>query len=182
MGAPCSGQWASRKREPSGVDKRQTLTEVVQRRQSFRGDRARPPNLGYSYGWRVRTGGQAVSSDIEKANENLVTRFCHDWSRRDAQLLAGYLAEPFEYMMYEGGPVITSKEAFIKQMGPFLTKLKAVDWVIVRSHVMGPMVINERIDHFYAQDSKYDHHPRIVGMFIVRNGLITVWRDYNMER
>jgi limonene-1,2-epoxide hydrolase len=122
-----------------------------------------------------------VNSDTEKANEELVNRFCADWSRRDAELLAGYFAEPFEYMMYEGGPVITSREAFITQMRPFLQKLRAVDWVIERSHAMGPMVINERVDHFYAHDSKYDHHPRIAGMFIVRDGRIVVWRDYNMR-
>jgi len=121
-----------------------------------------------------------MADAAEQANEALVNRFCSDWSRRDAQLLAGYFAEKFEYMMYEGGPVITSHEAFVKQMTPFLTKLKAVDWVVVRSHAMGPMVINERIDHFYAQDSKHDHHPRIAGLFIVRNGKIAIWRDYNL--
>ena len=112
-------------------------------------------------------------------NEALVTRFCEDWAKQDAELLAGYLADKFEYMMYEGGPVITSKEAFIAQMGPFLKKLKSVHWEILRSTAMGPMVINERIDHFYAQDSKWDNHPRIVGMFIVRDGKIAIWRDYN---
>jgi limonene-1,2-epoxide hydrolase len=122
-----------------------------------------------------------MTTDAEKANEDLVTRFCRDWSRQDAVLLAGYFAEPFEYMMYEGGPLITTREAFVGQLGPFLKKLKAVDWVISRSHAMGPMVINERIDHFYAHDSKHDHHPHIAGLFIVRDGQIAIWRDYNMR-
>lgn len=125
--------------------------------------------------------GQFMTTDVEKANEALVTRFCRDWARQDAELLAGYFAEPFEYMVWEGGPVITTREAFIQQMGPFLKKLKSVDWEIVRSHVMGPMVINERVDHFYAHDSKHDNHPRIVGMFIVRDGKIAIWRDYTLR-
>jgi limonene-1,2-epoxide hydrolase len=83
--------------------------------------------------------------------------------------------------MYEGGPVITSREEFVRQLGPFLRKLRAVDWEVLRSQVMGPMVINERVDHFYAHDSKYDHHPRIAGFFVVRNGRIVIWRDYNMK-
>ncbi|MEO7387370.1 MAG: limonene-1,2-epoxide hydrolase family protein [Gammaproteobacteria bacterium] len=119
-------------------------------------------------------------TDAERVNEDLVNRFCADWAKQDAALLTTYFAEPFEYMMYEGGPVITTSEAFIKQLDPFLRKLKSVDWVVVRSQVMGPMVINERIDHFYAHDSKYDNHPRIAGLFIVRNGKIAIWRDYNM--
>lgn len=122
-----------------------------------------------------------MRTDIEQANEDLVNRFCRDWARRDAALLADYFAEPFEYMVWEGGPVITTREAFIAQMGPFLTRLKAVDWVVVRSEVIGPMVINERIDHFYATDSKYDNHPHIAGMFIVRGGKIAIWRDYTLK-
>ena len=77
--------------------------------------------------------------------------------------------------------MITSKETFVKQLGPFLQKLREVDWVVNRSHVMGPMVINDRIDHFYAHDSKYDNHPHIVGMFIVRGGRIAIWRDYTLR-
>jgi uncharacterized protein (TIGR02246 family) len=122
-----------------------------------------------------------MPTPAEEANEALVNRFCADWAKQDAELLAGYFAEPFEYMMWEGGPVITSREAFVKQLGPFLKKLKAVDWVVTRSQAMGPMVINERIDHFYAHDSKYDNHPHIAGLFIVRNGKIAIWRDYNMR-
>ena len=117
----------------------------------------------------------------EQANEELVNRFCRDWSRQDAELLTTYFAQPFEYMVWEGGPVITTNEAFVQQMGPFLKKLKAVEWEMVRSHVMGPLVINERVDHFYAHDRKYDNHPRIAGMFIVRDGKIAVWRDYTMK-
>lgn len=122
-----------------------------------------------------------MPTETEIANEELVNRFCRDWARQDAELLAGFFTEPFEYMMYEGGPLITTREAFVRQLGPFLKKLKAVDWVVLRSHAMGPMVINERIDHFYAHDSKHDHHPHIAGLFIVRDGKIAIWRDYNMR-
>ncbi len=123
-----------------------------------------------------------MTTEAEQANENLVNRFCQDWEKQDAELLTTYFAQPFEYMVWEGGPVITTNEEFIKQMGPFLTKLKSVDWVVLRSHAMGPMVVNERIDHFYAHDSKYDNHPHIAGMFLVRDGKIAVWRDYSMPK
>lgn len=115
----------------------------------------------------------------ETANEALVTRFCADWAKRDAELLAGYFTDPFEYMIYEGGPVIRSREEFVRRLGPYLAGLREVDWEILRSHAMGPMVVNERIDHFYAPEGGKDHHPRIVGLFIVRDGRIAVWRDYN---
>jgi limonene-1,2-epoxide hydrolase len=121
-----------------------------------------------------------MSTSDEKANEEVVTRFCQAWSRQDAELLATFFAQPFEYMVWEGGPVITTTEEFVRQMGPFLRNLRSVDWVVLRSHAMGPMVVNERIDHFYAHDARHDHHPHVAGMFIVRGGKIAVWRDYTM--
>ena len=119
-----------------------------------------------------------MPTELELANENVVKNFCADWAKQDAELLTTYFAQPFEYMVWEGGPVITTNEEFVKMMGQFLKSLKSVDWVTTRSHVMGSMVINERIDHFYAHDSKNDNHPHILGMFIVRDGKIAIWRDY----
>ena len=78
--------------------------------------------------------------------------------------------------------VITTREEFIKQMGPFLKNLKSVNWEIKQSFAMGPMVINERIDYFNAHDPKYSNAPHIAGMFIVRGGKIAIWRDYNMGK
>ena len=121
-----------------------------------------------------------MATDLEKSNEELVNRFCEDWSKQDAELLTEYFAEPFEYMVWEGGPVITTREEFIKQMGPFLKNLESVEWVIKRSTAMGPMVINERIDYFNAKDPQYSNAPHIAGLFIVRDGKIAIWRDYNM--
>jgi len=122
-----------------------------------------------------------MPTGAEQENMDLVKRFCADWARQDAELLADYFADSFEYMVWEGGPVITGKAEFIKQMGPFLKKLKSVDWEVLRSEAIGSMVINERIDHFYAHDSKHDNHPHLLGMFIVRDGKIAVWRDYNLR-
>ena len=123
---------------------------------------------------------EKMATELEKSNEALVNQFCADWSKQDAELLTGYFAEPFEYMVWEGGPVITTNEEFIKQMGPFLKNLKSVNWEIKRSLAMGPMVINERIDYFNAEDPKYSNAPHIAGLFIVRDGKIAIWRDYNM--
>jgi len=121
-----------------------------------------------------------MSTAAEQANEDVVNRFCRAWGSRDAELLTTFFTQPFEYMVWEGGPVIRTKEEFLGQMGPFLKNLKSVEWIVLRSHVMGPMVVNERIDHFYARDSRHDHHPHVVGMFIVRDGKIAIWRDYTM--
>ena len=44
--------------------------------------------------------GVSMTTDAERANENLVNRFCQDWAKQDAELLTSYFAEPFEYMVW----------------------------------------------------------------------------------
>jgi len=89
-------------------------------------------------------------SEIEQANEAVVNNFCRDWSLRDIDALMPYLAEDLVYQITPGQPLITSAEQFRQQMGPFLTRLAEVEWEIIRSHAVGPLVLNERIDHFIA--------------------------------
>ena len=87
-----------------------------------------------------------MSSELEIENERLVTQFCLDWAKRDVNLLADYLADDIVYQMFEGRPDIIGREAFINELGGFLTNLKEVEWEIVRSHTIGNLVINDRID------------------------------------
>jgi len=117
---------------------------------------------------------------LEEQNERLVTQFCRDWANRDAHALAEYLSDDVVYQMYEGHPDIIGPEAFIKTMDSFLKGLKAVEWEIIRSHAIGELVINERIDHFIAHDDKRSNHPVIAGFFLVRDGKIKLWRDYSL--
>ena len=65
-------------------------------------------------------------------------------------------------------------------MGPFLTKLESVDWEILRSHVIGPLVLNERIDHFNAPEGSDtpSMHFHIVGHFVIEDGKIKIWKDW----
>jgi limonene-1,2-epoxide hydrolase len=121
-------------------------------------------------------------TELEIANETLVNNFCRDWSLRDVDALAPYLADDLLYQITPGQPLITSLEQFKKQMGPFLTKLESVEWEILRSHVVGPLVLNERIDHFNAPSGgkSPSMHFHIVGHFVIEDGKIQVWKDWPM--
>lgn len=125
---------------------------------------------------------EPVMSELEIANETLVNNFCRDWSLRDVDALAPYLAEDLLYQITPGQPLITSLEQFKKQMGPFMTKLESVEWIILRSHAIGPLVLNERIDHFNAPaDSKAPSmHFQIAGHFLIEDNKIKVWKDWPM--
>ena len=82
-------------------------------------------------------------TELETANETLVNNFCRDWSLRDVDALAPYLADDLLYQITPGQPLITSLAQFKKQMGPFLTNLESVEWEILRSHVIGQVVMND---------------------------------------
>ncbi len=123
---------------------------------------------------------QSMSSELEKENERLVTQFCLDWAKRDVDLLADYLAEDVVYQMFEGRPDILGREAFRKELGGFLKNLKEVEWEIVRSYTIGNLVINDRIDHFIGETEKQSMHFAIAGFFLVKDGKISVWKDYSL--
>jgi len=118
--------------------------------------------------------------DQEVENERLVTQFCLDWAKRDADLLVEYLAEDIEYQMYEGRPDIVGHEQFKKELGGWLKGLKEVEWEIHRTHSVGELVINERVDHFISDDANKTFHLPIAGVFLVRDGKIRMWKDYSM--
>ncbi len=119
-------------------------------------------------------------TELENENETLVNNFCRDWSLRDIDALTPYLADDLLYQITPGQPLITSLEQFKKQMGPFLTKLESVEWEILRSHVIGQVVMNERIDHFNAPSGgkSPSMHFSIVGHFVVEDGKIQIWKDW----
>lgn len=124
--------------------------------------------------------GEPPKTELEIANETLVNNFCRDWSLRDAEALRPYLAEDLLYQIAPGQPLIESRADFEKRMGGWLKSLESVRWDILRSYVIGPVVLNERIDYFNAPEGSKMPSMRfhIVGHFFVEDGVIKVWKDW----
>lgn len=120
------------------------------------------------------------NSELERTNETLVINFCRDWSTRDVEALVPYLADDLLYQITPGQPLITSLEQFKTQMGPFMSKMASIDWEILRSYVIGPLVLNERIDHFNAPEGgkSPSMHFHVAGHFLVEDGKIKIWKDW----
>ena len=119
-------------------------------------------------------------TELEIANETLVSDFCRDWSLRDVGKLRPYLAEDLLYQIAPGQPLIESRDEFEQRMGGWLKSLESVRWDILRSYVIGPVVLNERIDYFNAPAGGKAPSMRfhIVGHFFVEDGVIKVWKDW----
>jgi len=124
----------------------------------------------------------AAKTELEIANETLVNSFCRDWSLRDVAALRPYLAEDLLYQVAPGQPLIQSRAEFEQRMGAWLSSLESVQWDILRSYVIGPVVLNERIDHFNASAASKSPSMRfqVVGDFFVEDGVIKVWKDWPM--
>jgi limonene-1,2-epoxide hydrolase len=126
------------------------------------------------------SGGRAERTPLETVNEDLVTRFCLDWALRDVEKLIPYLADNLIYQMFEKRPDLIGIEAFRREVGPFLKDLARVEWEMLRTFTIGQVVINERVDHFIAKPGGRSMHFPIVGLFVVKNSKIELWRDYSL--
>lgn len=129
-------------------------------------------------GLTTMTAEQAKLTEQDRRNEKLVSDFCRDWSLRDVDVLLPYLAEDLLYQIAPGQPLITSRDQFAKQMGPFLKKLDSVRWDILRSYAVAPLVLNERIDYFNAPPGGLSMEFHIAGHFLIANGVIKEWKDW----
>lgn len=123
-------------------------------------------------------GEPAKMTEQDQRNEKLVRDFCRDWSLRDVDALLPYLAEDLLYQIAPGQPLITSRDQFAKQMGPFLKKLDSVRWDILRSCSVAPLVLNERIDYFNAPPGGLSMEFHIAGHFLIADGVIREWKDW----
>ncbi|MCK6370765.1 MAG: nuclear transport factor 2 family protein [Gammaproteobacteria bacterium] len=125
-------------------------------------------------------GGAPARTPLEQQNEALVNEFCAAWAARDVGKLLPYLSEDIVYQMFEGRPDIVGHAAFEKELGGFLASMREVRWEILRSHAIGPLVINERIDYFFASEEKRNMTFQVAGYFLVKDGKIRVWRDFSI--
>ncbi|MGB1876041.1 MAG: limonene-1,2-epoxide hydrolase family protein [Rhodospirillaceae bacterium] len=143
--------------------------------------------LGAGIALAFRSGANAAGPDadpaLEAEKEKIVTDFCKAWAKRDADALTPYLADDIEYYMFEGRPPINGVAELSSQLEPFMASMREIDWEILRSTVMGDIVLNERIDHFMRPEGSQapDNHFHIVGVFLVRDGKIKYWKDYNLS-
>jgi limonene-1,2-epoxide hydrolase len=132
----------------------------------------------------TKTGSDHVAEDnqnvaeIEKTNEAVTRAFTAAWSNRSCDELLPLLAENITYVLYEGGPTYVGPVAVEGAVRPFLAKFERVEFEILRLNVIGPLVIHERTEHFYAPGGELDTRFHVVGMLLIRDGKIEDWRDY----
>ncbi len=121
----------------------------------------------------------AEMSSAEKANVQLVNDFCAAWPTHDPAKIMAFFADNCAYRMTETMEPNKGRDAVNARVTGLAGTVQGFE--VLDTWARGPMVINERIDHFTSGTLKSWHG---VGVFFVKDGKIVEWYDYSiaMER
>ena len=127
----------------------------------------------------ARMANAAELSGDEQANVKLVNDFCATWPSHDLDKIMAYFADDGAYRMTETTELADGKDAVSARIQTIINNVDRFE--VLDTFARGPMVINERIDHFSGFSLKSWHG---VGVFFIRDGKIVDWYDYTitMER
>lgn len=104
-----------------------------------------------------------------------VTSFIAAIERGD---LDGALALVADDVEYDNVPIakVHGPDGIRAVLGPFLAMCSGVEWIVHHQVAQGEVVMNERVDRFLIGE-RWMELP-VAGLFVVRDGRITLWRDY----
>lgn len=109
-------------------------------------------------------------------SDDVVRALCRSWSTPDPDEIAAYFSDDAVYHNIPMEPVV-GRAAIREFVAGFLTTFEAIDFEIHHQVVAGGLVMNERTDTMRGKDGRSTPLP-VMGVFEVRDGLITAWRDY----
>jgi limonene-1,2-epoxide hydrolase len=115
----------------------------------------------------------------EKANIRVVNDFCAAWPSHNIDRIMSFFAEDCAYRMSETQQPNKGRQAVVDRIKSFLDSVQGFE--VIETFAKGPMVFNERHDHFQGGPLKMWHG---VGVFFLKGGKIVEWYDYtiSMER
>jgi len=128
------------------------------------------------------TAGLAAAAEptaAEKANMKAVTDFCSAFSAGDAERIMLFFADPCSYRVTEARDPIKGLAAVKDQIGGLVKNVERFE--VLDTFARGPMVFNERIDHFKPGGSIPLRSWHGVGVFFLKDGKIVEWQDFTIS-
>ncbi|MCJ0906663.1 nuclear transport factor 2 family protein [Rhodococcus sp. ARC_M6] len=107
--------------------------------------------------------------------ENLISEFCALWVDADVAKIVDFFTEDAVYHNIPMEPV-SGKEAIKAFIEGFILAFGGIDFQIKRQVGSGDVVMNERVDVFTINGAEVA--LPVMGVFEVRDGKISAWRDY----
>jgi limonene-1,2-epoxide hydrolase len=108
-----------------------------------------------------------------KANIQVVKDFCEAWRAHDVATIMSHFAANCAYRPLETMQTAKGSEAVENTIKRFVNNVERFE--ILETWARGPMVINQRIDHFTDFSIKAWHGTSV---FFVKDGKIIEWFDY----
>jgi limonene-1,2-epoxide hydrolase len=104
-----------------------------------------------------------------------VTTFIKANEAKDLDAIVSFLTDD---CTYENVPMtaVTGPDGVRATLEPFYTGAGQIEWRVLRQVAEGNTVMNERIDRFELGGKWLE--IRVAGVFEVRDGKISLWRDY----
>ena len=119
--------------------------------------------------------GAAEMSAGEKANVQIVNDFCLAWPSHNIDKIMSFFAENCAYRVNETQEPYKGRQAVTDRIKSFIDRVQAFE--VLETFARGPMVFNERKDHFTSGPLKMWHG---VGVFFLKDGKIVEWYDYTI--
>ena len=120
----------------------------------------------------------AEPTAAEKANLDLVTRFCESFASRDMAKIIAFLSPDVVYRITDTVPAVKGADA-IARIRSYVERSTSIEFKILDSWVRGPVVVNERIDSFMRTEGNVSYH--LTGVFLVKDAKIVEWADYSIR-
>ena len=121
---------------------------------------------------------QAQPAAPEKANLDLVTRFCESFATRDIEKITAFLSPDLVYRITDTAPAAKGAEAFAR-IRAYVEGSTSIEFKILDSWARGSVVANERVDTFIRPEGKVSYH--LTGVFVVKDGKVVEWADYGIR-
>ncbi len=121
----------------------------------------------------------APQTSQEQANIKVVNDFLHAVKPKDIGPLAQFLSPDVTYRMTETSPQDKGYEAITKRLAGFVDNASRIEFEIIATHALGPIVINHRIDRFISATRPLLFEG--VGVFFLKGGKIVDWTDYTIR-
>jgi len=134
---------------------------------------------GFSLAALAGIGAHANAAELtpsEKANVQVVTDFCGAWPSHNVDRVMSFFAENCAYRVTETMEPNKGRQAVRDRIQSFINQVERFD--VLETLAKGPMVFNERHDHFTGGPLKMWHG---VGVFFLKDGKIVEWYDYTIS-
>ena len=113
----------------------------------------------------------------EMTSEQIVIAFCEAWERSDLEAILGMLASDVDYQNVPA-PAMIGREAVREFIAPLIAATTKIEFIMKAVGVSadGSTILTERIDKLHYGEQVVV--LPLMGIFVVKDGLISQWRDY----